>query len=147
MSRRNEVAERKRAYVAQNAERVLADTSYNRLRSPGSLLALVIADVATTIAIPVCWLVWGPLAGVASIFPCVGAFLLLRVAVRSQADLPDEVLVPHRVLGRAIGDSIWSWPAEKFLSNSTTTWSHGSMSLRRSSERTGPSCFAGAPTQ
>jgi hypothetical protein len=34
MPRTNQVAERKRAYVAQNAERVLADTTYNRLRSP-----------------------------------------------------------------------------------------------------------------
>jgi len=92
VSRRNEVAERKRVYVAQNAERVLADTNFNRLRSPGALLALVIAYIATTIAMPVCWLVWGSLAGVASIFPCFGVFLLLRVAVRSQADLPDEVL-------------------------------------------------------
>lgn len=104
MSRRNEVAERKRVYVAQNAERVLADTNFNRLRSPGALLALVIAYIATTIAMPVCWLVWGSLAGVASIFSCFGAFLLLRVAVRSQADLPDEVLDERM---RAERDSVY----------------------------------------
>ena len=92
MSRWNHVAARNRAAVAKNAERVLADTSYDRLRSPRALLALVVAYAATTVAIPIFWLAWGSIAGVVSIFPCLAAFLLLRVAVRSQADLPDEVL-------------------------------------------------------
>ena len=104
MSRWSQVAERNRAAVAVNAERVLADTTYDRLRSPRALLTLVAAYVATTVAIPICWLVWGSLAGVASIFPCLVAFLLLRVAVRSQADLPDEVLDERM---RAERDSVY----------------------------------------
>ena len=92
MSRWSQVAERNRATVARNAERVLADTAYDRLRSPRALLALVVAYVATTVAIPICWLAWGSVAGVVSVVACLAAFLLLRVAVRSQADLPDEVL-------------------------------------------------------
>jgi conjugative relaxase-like TrwC/TraI family protein len=78
--------------------------------------------------------------------------------------LHDHVLIANAVRSRICGcgrvscerddravltirDSIWSWPDEKFLSNSTTTWSHGSMSSLRNSGRTGPSCSAGAPPQ
>lgn len=92
MSRWSQAAERRRDAVATNAERVLADTSYDRFRTPRALNLLVVAYVLSTVAIPVCWLVWGSLAGVASILIWVAPFLLLRVAVRSQADLPDEVL-------------------------------------------------------
>lgn len=104
MSRWSGITERNRANVERNAERLLTDTSYDRLRSPRALLILVIAYVATTIAIPICWLVWGSLAGVASIFPCLAVLLLLRVAVRSQADLPDEVLDERM---RAERDSVY----------------------------------------
>ena len=92
MSRWSHVAKRNRSAVAENAERVLADTSYDRFRSPGALKALVVGYVVTTIALPLCWLAWGAIAGVAAFAPWLGMFLLLRVAVRSQADLPDEVL-------------------------------------------------------
>lgn len=92
MSRWSQAAERRRDAVAQNAERVLTDTTYDRLRSPRALTLLVAAYVLTTVAIPVCWLAWGSLAGVTSILIWLVPFLLLRVAVRSQADLPDEVL-------------------------------------------------------
>lgn len=92
MSRWSQAAERHRDAVATNAERVLADTTYDRFRSPSALVALVIAYGLTTVAIPVSWIVWGSLAGVASILIWAVPFLLLRVAVRSQADLPDEVL-------------------------------------------------------
>jgi hypothetical protein len=104
MSRWNQVAERNRVAVARNAERVLADTTYDRLRRPRPLLILALAYVATTAAMPICWLAWGSLAGVVSIFPCLTAFLLLRVAVRSQADLPDEVLDERM---RAERDSVY----------------------------------------
>lgn len=92
MSRWSQAAERRRDAVATNAERVLTDTTYDRLRTPRALTLLVVAYVLTAIAIPVCWLAWGSLAGVASILIWGVPFLLLRVAVRSQADLPDEVL-------------------------------------------------------
>lgn len=104
MSRWTQIAERNRATVAQNAERVLADTSYDRFRTPRALSALVIVFVVTTALMPVCWLAWGSLAGVASIFPCLAAFLLMRVAVRSQADLPDDVLDERM---RAERDSVY----------------------------------------
>lgn len=88
--------------MAQNAERVLTDTTFDRLRSPRALLLLlVVAYVVATVAMR---LVWGSLAGVLSIFPCLAVFLLLRVAVRSQADLPDEVLDERM---RAERDSVY----------------------------------------
>jgi hypothetical protein len=104
MSRWTQIADRNRAAMAQNAERVLADTSYDRFRTPRALSVLMIAFVVTAAAMPICWLAWGSLAGVASIFPCLAAFLLLRVAVRSQADLPDEVLDERM---RAERDSVY----------------------------------------
>jgi hypothetical protein len=104
MSRWNKIAERNRETVAKNAERVLADTAYDRFRSPRALVALVVAYVATTVVMTVCWLAWGTIAGVAAFAPWLAAFLLLRVAVRSQADLPDEVLDERM---RAERDSVY----------------------------------------
>jgi hypothetical protein len=104
MSRWSGITERNRATVQRNAERVLTDTAYDRFRTPRALLILVVAYVAATIAMPICWLAWGSFAGVASIFPCLAVFLLLRVAVRSQADLPDEVLDERM---RAERDSVY----------------------------------------
>jgi hypothetical protein len=92
MSRWSQTKERNRAAVAQNAERVLSDTTYDRFRSPRALFVLVVLYVITTVLMPVCWLAWGAIAGIASFVPWLVVFLLLRVAVRSQADLPDEVL-------------------------------------------------------
>ncbi len=92
MSRWSQIAERNRSIVAENAQRVLTDTSYDRFRSPSALRMLVVAYVVATIALPLCWLAWGAIAGVAAFLPWLGVFLLMRVAVRSQADLPDEVL-------------------------------------------------------
>jgi hypothetical protein len=104
MSMWSRAAERNRETVAKNAERVLSDTSYDRLRGPWGLRALAVAYVVTTVAMPVFWLVWGSLAGVVSVLPCLASFLLLRVAVRSRADLPDDVLDERM---RAERDSVY----------------------------------------
>ncbi|MFN7149305.1 MAG: hypothetical protein ACK4V6_07470 [Microthrixaceae bacterium] len=92
MSRRNQATQRNRAAVAQNAERLLADTNYDWLRTSRALLALVVMYVVSTVAMSVCWLAWGSIAGISSVVLWLSVFLLLRVAVRSQADLPDEML-------------------------------------------------------
>jgi hypothetical protein len=78
--------------VAGNAERVLNDTTYDALRTPARLRALVVAYVAVTVAIPVCWLAWGGIAGIIAVLVGVVVYLLLRVAVRALPDLPDHVL-------------------------------------------------------
>lgn len=92
MSRWTEARERNRVYVATNAERVLADTAYDRFRTPRALLTLVVLYAITTVAMPVGWLASGAIVGIAAFVPWLAVFLLLRVAVRSQADLPDDVL-------------------------------------------------------
>jgi hypothetical protein len=78
--------------VADNAERVLNDTSYDRLRTPRALRLLSAAYIVVTIAIPVCWIIFGAIAGIAAILAGIVVYLLLRVAVRAVADLPDDVL-------------------------------------------------------
>jgi len=92
MSRWSQATERNRAAVAKNAERILADTTYDRLRSRPGLIAMVATYVVTTVAMPVFWLAAGTLAGVVSTAAWFVVYLFLRVAVRSQADLPDDVL-------------------------------------------------------
>lgn len=92
MSRWSAAAERNRQIVAENAERVLGDTTYDRFRTPRALRALVVAYVVAMIAIPLCWTLLGGIAGVLAVLATTGVFLLLRVAVRSIADLPDHVL-------------------------------------------------------
>ncbi len=92
MSRWNQAREKNRSMAVKNAERVLADTSYDRFRSSRALLGLVIADAVTTAAIPIAWWGGGAIPGLLATIVWGGVFLLLRVAVRSQADLPDDVL-------------------------------------------------------
>ncbi len=67
MKRWSDVAERNRAMVAENAQRVLADTQYDRFRTPVALRVLVVAYVAATAFVATCWLLWGVVAGVASL--------------------------------------------------------------------------------
>ena len=92
MSRWSAAAERNREMVAGNAERILNDTTYDRFRTPRSQRLLVAAYVAVTIAIPCCWLLGGAIAGILAVLVAVVVYLLLRVSVRSIADLPDHVL-------------------------------------------------------
>lgn len=92
MSRWSAAAERNREMVAGNAERILNDTTYDRFRTRRSQRALVAAYVALTIAIPCAWLIGGPIAGIVTVLAALAVYLLLRVSVRSIADLPDHVL-------------------------------------------------------
>lgn len=92
MSRWSAAAERNREMVAGNAERILNDTTYDRFRTPRSQRLLVAAYVAVVIAIPWCWLLVGSIAGILAVLAAVAMYLLLRVSVRSIADLPDHVL-------------------------------------------------------
>ena len=92
MSRWSAAAERNREMVAGNAERILNDTTYDRFRTPRSQRLLVAAYIAVTIAIPLCWLIGGAIAGILAVLVAIVVYLLLRVSVRSIADLPDHVL-------------------------------------------------------
>lgn len=92
MSRWSTAAERNRQMVAENAERILSDTAYDRFRTPRALRTLVVAYVAATVAIPLGWMLGGAIPGIVAVLAAIGVYLLLRVAVRSLADLPDHVL-------------------------------------------------------
>jgi hypothetical protein len=92
MSRFERAMDKQRDAMNRNARGVLDDTQYDRFRTPRALGLLVAADVAVTIAIFVLWWWVGSIAGVAAVIAWIGVYLLLRMAVRSQADLPDEVL-------------------------------------------------------
>lgn len=92
MSRWSAAAERNRQMVADNAERILNDTAYDRYRTPRALRLLVAAYVVCTAAIAISWALLGAIAGILAVLATIGVYLLLRVAVRSMADLPDHVL-------------------------------------------------------
>jgi hypothetical protein len=92
MSRLNNAVERNRAAMETNAERLLTDTAHDRMRTPTALRALIVAYVAVTVAMVTLWLVAGTVGGVAGTIAWIPVFIALRIAVRSQADLPDRVL-------------------------------------------------------
>ena len=92
MSRWERAVERNRRMVEENADRVLTDTAYDRFRTPGALRGLVVGYAVVTVVNPVAWLVGGGIAGIVAALVALAVYLLLRVAVRSVADLPDHVL-------------------------------------------------------
>jgi type IV secretory pathway TrbD component len=85
------IDEQNRASIERNAERILADTYFDGLRSPRVLRVVVAAYAIVTILMTVAWIQadWAGAIGVVLWFV---AFLVLRLAVRSQADLPDAAL-------------------------------------------------------
>ncbi|MEZ5220538.1 MAG: hypothetical protein R2743_03520 [Ilumatobacteraceae bacterium] len=92
MSRWSAAAERNREMVAENAERILNDRRYDRFRTPTALRRLAISYSIVAVLIPTGWLAGGSIVGIVAVLVGVGVYLLLRVAVRSVADLPDHVL-------------------------------------------------------
>jgi hypothetical protein len=56
------------------------------------LLAVVATYVTATVLVATLWLVFGTTGGIVGIAVWAAALVTLRLAVRSQADLPDEVL-------------------------------------------------------
>ncbi len=92
MSRWSKAAERNRLAMETNAERILADTTYDRLRTPTALRVMIASYVVVTVVMAALWLLAGTVGGVAGIIAWIPVFIALRIAVRSQADLPDCVL-------------------------------------------------------
>jgi hypothetical protein len=92
MSRWSDLSDRKQAAIHTSAERMLNDTAHDRLRSSAGLTLLVAAYVVSTGLLVAMWLMFGAVGGVISIAVWLGAFVAVRLAVRSQADLPDAVL-------------------------------------------------------
>jgi len=84
--------ERNAAAVAANADKLMADTAYDRFRTRRARLTLVAGYLALLVLIPVAYLGLGQLAGLLVVIVTAGVWSLLRVSVRTIADLPDEYL-------------------------------------------------------
>jgi hypothetical protein len=92
MSRFDDPNDRRQRSLTATARRLLDDTRHDRLRTRSGLLLVVLVYVASTVALAALWHFGGVFGGVAAIAAWCVAFVALRLAVRSQADLPDEVL-------------------------------------------------------
>lgn len=84
--------ERSAAAVAASAERLMTDTRYDRFRTRRARLGLVTLYLVCLVLVPVAYLVLGQLAGLLAVMVGAGVWSLLRVSVRTIADLPDEYL-------------------------------------------------------
>lgn len=91
-SRREQARSRRDAAVAASAARQMADTRFDVVRSPGRRRALAVALlVALGLTSTLYWL-GNSLLGTVVLVLAVGLWLVLRVAVRTLADLPEEYL-------------------------------------------------------
>jgi len=84
--------ERNAAAVAAHAEKLMADTAYDRYRTRRARLLLVAGYLALLVLIPVAYLGVGQFAGLVVVMLTAGVWSLLRVSVRTIADLPDDYL-------------------------------------------------------
>jgi hypothetical protein len=84
--------ERNAAAVAANAEKLMADTSYDRYRTRRARMLLVVGYLALLVLIPVAYLALNAFVGLLVVLATAGVWGLLRVSVRTIADLPDEYL-------------------------------------------------------
>jgi len=84
--------ERNAAAVEASAERLMADTAYDRYRTRRARLLLVGGYLALLVLIPVAYLAINQFVGLLVVLVATGVWMLLRVSVRTIADLPDEYL-------------------------------------------------------
>lgn len=84
--------ERNATAVADRVDRVMADTHYDRLRTRGARIALVVGYVACLVLVAVCYLAVGSIAGLVAVVLALIVWALLRVSVRAIADLPEDYL-------------------------------------------------------
>jgi hypothetical protein len=91
MNRWEKAAKWNQNAVQRNADRILSDTHHDGLRTPRGLLLVSVAYVAITAGMAALWM-FASHVGSLGLIAWIGALIALRLAVRSQADLPDEVL-------------------------------------------------------
>jgi hypothetical protein len=91
-NRWNAGKERNSAALAANAEKLMADTTFDRFRTRRARLLLVGGFLTMLVLIPVAYLWLGQLAGLIVVILTAGVWGLLRVSVRTIADLPDDYL-------------------------------------------------------
>lgn len=78
--------------VATQADRIMANTRYDRLRTRGARIALVVGYLTCLALTAVSYLVIGSLAGLLAVLLAAVVWALLRVSVRTIADLPEDYL-------------------------------------------------------
>lgn len=92
--------ERRELAVEKQAEAMLSDQKYSRLRSRGARIALVVTMAAIIALNPVAWILGGSLIGLGVVLLSFVVWGALRVSVRVIADLPDSVLDERQVAER-----------------------------------------------
>lgn len=78
--------------VAERAALMMADTTFQRLRSRPARVTLAVGMIAVIVALPVVWAAGGAIPGLLVVVIGVVMWWLLRVSVRLVADLPEEYL-------------------------------------------------------
>ena len=86
----------KQESVAASAEKVLTDHRFDWLRTSRNRVLLAIATIIVIALVPAAYAV-NSVVGLLAILATFGMYLLLRLAVRSIADLPDEYLDERQV--------------------------------------------------
>jgi hypothetical protein len=84
--------ERNEAAVAASAERLMSDTRYDGFRTRRARLLLVGGYLALLVLVPVAYVGINQFVGLVVVLVGAGVWALLRVSVRTIADLPDEHL-------------------------------------------------------
>jgi hypothetical protein len=84
--------ERNAAAVGQRADRLMADTHYDGLRTRPARVALVVGYGASLVLVAVSYLALGSIAGILAVLLAIGVWVLLRLSVRTIVDLPEDYL-------------------------------------------------------
>jgi len=92
MSRRGRMKAKQDAVAAERIDALMRDTKYDRLRSPRMRQVLAVALLAAIGAVALSFWLGHSLIATLILIAGVGLWMLLRVAVRTIADLPDEYL-------------------------------------------------------
>ena len=84
--------ERNAAAVGERADRLMADTHYDWLRTRRARVALVVGYVLALAVVALCYLALGSVAGILAVVLAICVWVLLRLSVRTIADLPEQYL-------------------------------------------------------
>jgi hypothetical protein len=84
--------ERNAAAVEERADRLMADTHYDWLRTRQARVALVVAYAASLVLVAAAYLAVGSIAGILAVLLVIVVWVLLRLSVRTIADLPEDYL-------------------------------------------------------
>lgn len=84
--------EKNEQLVAERADRLMNDTTFQALRTARARLALAVAMIALIVIIPATWVWLGAIPGLVAVVAGIVVWWLLRMSVRLIADLPEQYL-------------------------------------------------------